>query len=176
MAVMTQKQIEKLLQKKAKGFVTEMAKACEKLLKQNIRSELYGEDHTLTKNPTYRKIFRDRALIGAVLREPTSKEFDGWGTTIGFDIGYLESAAEPKGYNPGVGSYLGRYTDVHGNFVGDDMIADGWLEDGAGGIVPRSGAGFMQKTVDEMEDFIANIGAEAYFSNEFGSILITRGR
>lgn len=174
MAIMTQKQIEKLLQKKAKGFITEMAKTCEKLLKQNIKSELYGNEHTSTKNPTYRKVFKDHALIGAVLREPTSKDDGIWSATVGFDIGYLESASEPKGYAPGIGSYLGRYTDVNGNFVGDDMIADGWLEDGSDGLISRSGAGFMQKTVDELEDFIAAIGVDGYFGEEFGSILITR--
>lgn len=47
MAVMTQKQIEKLLQKKAKGFVTEMAKACEKLLKHDHGIFFYMLDSLL---------------------------------------------------------------------------------------------------------------------------------
>lgn len=173
MVTVTEKQLQDLLERKTKGFVTQVTKIAEKTLKQNIETNLYGEKHTNTKSNAYRNVYRDHNFKKSVSREPTTRSGGGYTGEVIFDQSVLQQASEPK-----TGDYLGRYTDFFGNYVGDELISNGWLEDGtvneARPNLSRTGAGFIEKTIDDLEDFIIQNELEAYFEGDFDGIRVVK--
>lgn len=173
MVTLTEKQLQALLEKKTKGFVTAVTKIAEKTMKQNVEAYLYGVDHVNTQKKTYRENYTDHNFAGSIYREPTSKQGGSWVGEVNFDQSVLQGAAEPKTHE-----YLGRYTDFHGNYVGDDLIGSGWLEDGTTNgrwpFLSRSGADFIKETINDLEDFVIQNELEAYFEDDFDGIRVVK--
>ena len=173
MVTMTEKQLQALFQKKTKGFVTAITKVAEKQMKENIESYLYGYNHVNTKRKTYRPAYGDHNFKRSVYHENAKREGDGYVGEVNFGQSVLQSASEPK-----TRTYLGRYTDFQGNYVGDELIGNGWLEDGTANdmrpYLSRSGAGFIEATMRDLDDFAIMHELQTYFEGDFDGIRVVK--
>lgn len=165
--ILTEEKLEKLLLKKTKGFVSELTRVTVRLLKENTASYLYGQNHVQTKKKTYKNT---KGVLASITSESTQNTGESFYNRVYFDVDVMEGYASKKTH-----SSLGTYTDVHGNFVGDELIEDLWLEDGTdGGLVPRSGADMIKITMEQINDWLASSDVDFYFESELGDIIIER--
>lgn len=165
--ILTEAELQKLLLKKTKGFVSELTKVTQRLLKENTSSYLYGQNHVQTKKKTYKNT---KGILASITSEKTENTGESFYNRVYFDVDVLEGYASKKNHES-----LGTYTDVRGNFVGDEMIEDLWLEDGTdGGLVPRSGADMIKITIEEINQWLNSSDVDFYFESELGDIVIER--
>lgn len=181
--IVSQKQLEELLNKTAKGVVTGLAQYATKALKYTTERNLYQQDLVGTSHHYYE---RSGYLYGSITSTRTENTGDSFYSVAGFEDEYLRAhATKPqfkatkKRKKNGNGKKLvafGRYTDIFGNYVGDEMIEDGWIEDGTSipSIVPRRGTNMLQDARDMVEEFIDSKGIEGLITNELGQVVIER--
>lgn len=167
--LLTPEQLEVLLNKTAKGFVTNISKIGATLLKNNTEELLYGRKHTDTELK-YRDVFTDHNLVKSITYDRTTKTGDSYANRVYFDDKILQAAAEKK-----TKQYLGRYMNIDNMYVGDSMIEEMWLEDGtSSGLVPRSGANMMDATIEQINDWIDGPDLDTYIEKEIGKIVVER--
>lgn len=165
--ILTETELKRLLSKKTKGFVSELTRVTAKLLLQNTKKYLYGQNHVQTKKKTYKNT---KGIISSITYDGTENTGESFYNRVYFDVDVLEGYASKK-----TRYSLGTYTDVRGNFVGDDLIEDLWLEDGTdGGLVPRSGADMIKITMDEINQWLASSNVDFYFESELGDVIIEK--
>ena len=165
--ILTESELKKLLSKKTKGFVSELTRVTARLLNQNTRLYLYGQNHVNTKKRTYKNT---KGIISSITYDATENTGESFYNRVYFDVDVLEGYASKKTRDS-----LGTYTDVRGNFVGDDLIEDLWLEDGTdSGLVPRSGANMIKITMEEINQWLSRTNVDYYFASELGDVVIEK--
>ena len=176
--IMTDKQLEALLAKGARGVITQLAQYAKKEMQYFTKRNLYDQVLVDTKNRAYD---RSRYLYGSIESSRTESSGDSFYSEVAFDKDYIRAHAEKPTYKKTKKGKLrmvkfGRYTDIHGDYVGDEMIEEGWIEDGTGypSIVPRGGAHIMEDTVESIDRFLAQNGVEAELKREFGTVVIEK--
>lgn len=175
---LTQKEIEKMLEKTAKGMATDIARQAEYQLKLYTKKNLYGQRLVNTKNSAYDP---SGEFYNAINRNNAEKDGNMYFSDVGFDIEYLRSVSETPQFQITKHGNLrlikfGRYTDVYGDFVGDELVEALWLEEGTGSrsIVPRRGAYMMRDTIDAVVAWCNGNGIDASIYREFGRVTISK--
>jgi len=169
----TPEQVNKLLQKTAKGTVTTLAKYAERSLKYYTLIDLYkhpAEYFTGKDKPT--EYVRTNALYGSIIRLRTDGEDGNYFGSVIFDESVLASNTSKKTKHT-----LGAHVNINGYFVGDDLIDYRWIDEGTLGTssrVPRKGANMVADTIGDIEDFINRNGIESYIHSELGDVIIER--
>lgn len=182
--VFTEKQLMSLLEKGAKGTVTTVANKASSVMKEFTIKNLYNVPKlTLTNARPGQYYTRSRYLLGSIDIDRTEAEEDMWYSDVGFNESYLrENATLPEYKITKKGTKkivkFGRYTDIWGDYVGDDMLADGYIEDGLdGGLAPRRGAHIIRDTMTFLDDYFSSNGIIVDMEQNFGyGITITRER
>lgn len=178
----TQKEIEKMLKKTARGLTTDIAKYAEIRLKYNTKKLLYGQNLVDTKKHYYKA---SGEFYRAITREPTELLDDEYTSEVGWsDQALRESSTDPVFRRTRTGKLklveFGRYTDVNGDYVGDEMVEAYWLEEGTNkpSIVKRRGAYMVETTMEDINNFIMSHNLDSSISKEFGNVIVSvsRGR
>lgn len=171
--ILSDAQLMKILEKKCKGTVTELTKIAYKLMKENTKSDLYGKDHLI--KPTKKKTYKNTgAFLSAISMEKTLNTGESFFNRVYIDEDVLYNNRYNKGGKQGE-RYLGAYTDCHKRFVGDELIQEMWLEDGtSSGLLPRNGAGMMEHTISDIEEFIDGTDIEFDIHKELGDVIIEK--
>ena len=64
------------------------------------------------------------------------------------------------------------------NLLGDELIGSGWLEDGTANdmrpYLSRSGAGFIEATMRDLDDFVIMHELQTYFESDFDGIRVVK--
>lgn len=182
--VFTEKQLTDLLKKGARGTVTTVAQKAASTLKKYTQKNLYDVPK-LTNTSAFSGEYyhRSRYLLGSIETDRTEAEDDMFFNEVGFSEERLREHAEPPSYRETKKgtfkvSAFGRYTDLWGDFVGDDMLDMEWLEEGTeGGKAPRKGAHMIADTLNFLDDYFSSNGIIADMEQNFGrGITITRER
>lgn len=160
-----------IMQKGCKGSVTELTKVAARKLYENV-GEAFGPTapwylkYKEQGNPAYKRAGYIQRLI---MTEKTEGIDDGYSNMVYFSEDKLYGYATEKTHE-----YLGRYTDVEGNVVDMPDFIEA-LESGTdiGGRLhkmSRYGAGFLEKTREDIEAFISGSGMDFVVEDEFGSL------
>lgn len=173
----TQKEIEKMLKKAAKGLATDIAKYAEIRLKYNTKERLYGQTLVNTKKHYYKA---SGEFYRAITREPTEYLDDEYSAEVGWsDQKLRESSTDPVYRRTRTGKLklveFGRYTDIYGDYVGDEMVELFWLEEGTEkpSIVKRRGAYMVEATMNDIDAFMMSHNLGASISKEFGNVIVS---
>lgn len=173
----TQKEIEKMLKKAAKGLTTDIAKYAEIRLKHNTKERLYGQTLVNTKKHYYKA---SGEFYRAITREPTEYLDDEYSAEVGWsDQKLRESSTDPVYRRTRRGKLklveFGRYTDIYGDYVGDEMVELFWLEEGTEkpSIVKRRGAYMVEATMNDIDAFMMSHNLDASISKEFGNVIVS---
>lgn len=173
----TQKEIEKMLKKAAKGLTTDIAKYAEIRLKYNTKERLYGQTLVNTKKHYYKA---SGEFYRAITREPTEYLDDEYSAEVGWsDQKLRESSTDPVYRRTRRGKLklveFGRYTDIYGDYVGDEMVELFWLEEGTEkpSIVKRRGAYMVEATMNDIDAFMMSHNLDASISKEFGNVIVS---
>lgn len=173
----TQKEIEKMLKKAAKGLATDIAKYAEIRLKYNTKERLYGQTLVNTKKHYYKA---SGEFYRAITREPTEYLDDEYSAEVGWsDQKLRESSTDPVYRRTRKGKLklveFGRYTDIYGDYVGDEMVELFWLEEGTEkpSIVKRRGAFMVEATMNDIDAFMMSHNLSASISKEFGNVIVS---
>lgn len=173
----TQKEIEKMLKKAAKGLATDIAKYAEIRLKYNTKERLYGQTLVNTKKHYYKA---SGEFYRAITREPTEYLDDEYSAEVGWsDQKLRESSTDPVYRRTRTGKLklveFGRYTDIYGDYVGDEMVELFWLEEGTEkpSIVKRRGAFMVEATINDIDEFMMSHNLGASVSKEFGNVMVS---
>lgn len=173
----TQKEIEKMLKKAAKGLATDIAKYAEIRLKYNTKERLYGQTLVNTKKHYYKA---SGEFYRAITREPTEYLDDEYSAEVGWsDQKLRESSTDPVYRRTRKGKLklveFGRYTDIYGDYVGDEMVELFWLEEGTEkpSIVKRRGAYMVEATMNDIDAFMMSHNLDASISKEFGNVIVS---
>lgn len=173
----TQKEIEKMLKKAAKGLTTDIAKYAEIRLKYNTKERLYGQTLVNTKKHYYKA---SGEFYRAITREPTEYLDDEYSAEVGWsDQKLRESSTDPVYRRTRRGKLklveFGRYTDIYGDYVGDEMVELFWLEEGTEkpSIVKRRGAYMVEATMNDIDEFMMSHNLDASISKEFGNVIVS---
>lgn len=173
----TQKEIEKMLKKAAKGLTTDIAKYAEIRLKYNTKERLYGQTLVNTKKHYYKA---SGEFYRAITREPTEYLDDEYSAEVGWsDQKLRESSTDPVYRRTRRGKLklveFGRYTDIYGDYVGDEMVELFWLEEGTEkpSIVKRRGAFMVEATMNDIDEFMMSHNLDASISKEFGNVIVS---
>lgn len=173
----TQKEIEKMLKKAAKGLTTDIAKYAEIRLKYNTKERLYGQTLVNTKKHYYKA---SGEFYRAITREPTEYLDDEYSAEVGWsDQKLRESSTDPVYRRTRRGKLklveFGRYTDIYGDYVGDEMVELFWLEEGTEkpSIVKRRGAFMVEATMNDIDAFMMSHNLDASISKEFGNVIVS---
>lgn len=173
----TQKEIEKMLKKAAKGLATDIAKYAEIRLKYNTKERLYGQTLVNTKKHYYKA---SGEFYRAITREPTEYLDDEYSAEVGWsDQKLRESSTDPVYRRTRRGKLklveFGRYTDIYGDYVGDEMVELFWLEEGTEkpSIVKRRGAYMVEATMNDIDAFMMSHNLDASISKEFGNVIVS---
>lgn len=173
--LLTSEQVNKLLQKTAKGTVTSLAKYAERSLKYYTLIDLYKRPSSyFTGKEKPSKYVRTNALYGSITRLRTDGEEGNYFSSVIFDENVLASNTSKKTKDT-----LGAHVNVSGYFVGDDLIDYKWIDEGTLGTssrVPRKGANMVSDTIEDIENFINKNGIESYVYSELGDVIIERVR
>lgn len=173
----TQKEIEKMLKKAAKGLATDIAKYAEIRLKYNTKERLYGQTLVNTKKHYYKA---SGEFYRAITREPTEYLDDEYSAEVGWsDQKLRESSTDPVYRRTRRGKLklveFGRYTDIYGDYVGDEMVELFWLEEGTEkpSIVKRRGAFMVEATMNDIDAFMMSHNLDASISKDFGNVIVS---
>lgn len=173
----TQKEIEKMLKKTAKGLATDIAKYAEIRLKYNTKERLYGQTLVNTKKHYYKA---SGEFYRAITREPTEYLDDEYSAEVGWsDQKLRESSTDPVYRRTRTGKLklveFGRYTDIYGDYVGDEMVELFWLEEGTEkpSIVKRRGAYMVEATMNDIDAFMMSHNLDVSVSKEFGNVIVS---
>lgn len=173
----TQKEIEKMLKKTAKGLATDIAKYAEIRLKYNTKERLYGQTLVNTKKHYYKA---SGEFYRAITREPTEYLDDEYSAEVGWsDQKLRESSTDPVYRRTRRGKLklveFGRYTDIYGDYVGDEMVELFWLEEGTEkpSIVKRRGAYMVEATMNDIDAFMMSHNLDASISKDFGNVIVS---
>lgn len=173
----TQKEIEKMLKKTAKGLATDIAKYAEIRLKYNTKERLYGQTLVNTKKHYYKA---SGEFYRAITREPTEYLDDEYSAEVGWsDQKLRESSTDPVYRRTRTGKLklveFGRYTDIYGDYVGDEMVELFWLEEGTEkpSIVKRRGAYMVEATMNDIDTFMMSHNLDVSVSKEFGNVIVS---
>lgn len=176
----TQKEIEKMLKKAAKGLATDIAKYAEIRLKYNTKERLYGQTLVNTKKHYYKA---SGEFYRAITREPTEFLDNEYSAEVGWSNEKLkQSSTDPVYRRTRTGKLklveFGRYTDVYGNYVGDEMVELFWLEEGTEkpSIVKRRGAYMVEATMEDIDAFMTSHNLNASISKEFGNVIVSTSK
>ena len=176
----TQKEIEKMLKKTAKGLATDIAKYAEIRLKYNTKERLYGQTLVNTKKHYYKA---SGEFYRAITREPTEYLDDEYSAEVGWsDQKLRESSTDPVYRRTRTGKLklveFGRYTDIYGDYVGDEMVELFWLEEGTEkpSIVKRRGAFMVEATMNDIDSFMMSHNLDASISKEFGNVIVSASK
>ena len=179
--VLTEKQVMEIMKKKVKGTVTAMAKQAEKMMQYVTKENLYDQHLAISKGHSAYE--RTNGLYNSIFSGNTEDLGGVYSNGVGFSVDYLRAnATQPIFRATKTGGkklvQFGSYTDVYGDFVGDDMIDGEWIEEGTGyqSLVPRRGAYIYERTAQEMEDMIARHGFDVEFANIGAEISIEKYR
>lgn len=170
--ILSQSALDSMLKKTARRISDDIAKKTSQVLKNKVDVNIYQEQPGRISG-AYRSYFSGRPLVDAVYYENSVYDFDSYTSEVGFDVGHLQMMSAPPKLR-GKERHLGRYTDIHGNFVGDDLIYGEWLEEGTSkppSIVSHPGAYFMEETVQMVEDWISGSYINVAIEKEMGSIV-----
>lgn len=177
---LTSKQLDALMRAGTKGTVTKLSAYAKKALQLSTEKNLYQQKLVNTKNSAYQ---RSRHLYGSITSTRTDDSGDSFFSVAGFEDEYLRARSTPPEFKKTRRGKkrlvkFGRYTDIYGDYVGDQMIEDGWLEDGTDrpSMVPRRGAEMIESATEMVEDFIGGFGIEAEIKKEFGTLVVERFR
>ena len=176
MNISSQEELERLMQKGAKGFITELTKYTQSILKENIRKNLYDVDPmTFMKKPTKKINYkRSKGIYSSVSINKTQNMGDSFENSVYFDEDVLYAHKSPKG-GRGNEAYLGTYMDIHNNFVGDELIESMWIDEGTdNGLRPRYGANYVQDTINQIEDMLSGSEIEYEIGKSFNGISVER--
>lgn len=170
--------MKKILSKGAKGFITSISKKTVEYMKYYTKANLYDRDLVGTKRHYYNN---SGYLYGSIQATRTDYSGDSYYSEVGFDNDYLRAhSSKPKFKKSKRGKKVliefGRYTDIYGNYVGDDMIEDEWIEDGTGkpSIVPRKGAYIMEDVIQSVENDFGVSNVQTTLSKELGRVVVER--
>lgn len=176
----TQKEIEKMLKKAAKGLATDIAKYAEIRLKYNTKERLYGQTLVNTKKHYYKA---SGEFYRAITREPTEFLDNEYSAEVGWSNEKLkQSSTDPVYRRTRTGKLklveFGRYTDVYGDYVGDEMVELFWLEEGTEkpSIVKRRGAYMLEATMEDIDAFMTSHNLNASISKEFGNVIVSTSK
>lgn len=176
----TQKEIEKMLKKAAKGLATDIAKYAEIRLKYNTKERLYGQTLVNTKKHYYKA---SGEFYRAIAREPTEFLDNEYSAEVGWSNEKLkQSSTDPVYRRTRTGKLklveFGRYTDVYGDYVGDEMVELFWLEEGTEkpSIVKRRGAYMVEATLEDIDAFMTSHNLNASISKEFGNVIVSTSK
>lgn len=176
----TQKEIEKMLKKAAKGLATDIAKYAEIRLKYNTKERLYGQTLVNTKKHYYKA---SGEFYRAITREPTEFLDNEYSAEVGWSNEKLkQSSTDPVYRRTRTGKLklveFGRYTDVYGDYVGDEMVELFWLEEGTEkpSIVKRRGAYMVEATMEDIDAFMTSHNLNASISKEFGNVIVSTSK
>lgn len=176
----TQKEIEKMLKKAAKGLATDIAKYAEIRLKYNTKERLYGQTLVNTKKHYYKA---SGEFYRAITREPTEFLDNEYSAEVGWSNEKLkQSSTDPVYRRTRTGKLklveFGRYTDVYGDYVGDEMVELFWLEEGTEkpSIVKRRGAYMVEATLEDIDAFMTSHNLNASISKEFGNVIVSTSK
>lgn len=184
---LTRTQFDKLMDKKAKGFVTQVSRAIEQRVKESIQTNLYGggpffypiRDGRVEKPlEHYREMYPDEDLIEAVdILTDTSKIGSGkssfWYADVGLSQQHINEYAENAGR-----PYMGRYTDSRGHIIDAedllDILESGFVNDDA----MREGVPLFDGVEADIMSEIPNYVVDYIIENDKGSIsiLATNGK
>lgn len=164
-------ELEKLLSKGCKGSVTELTKVAARKLYENV-GEAFGPTapwYLKYKSQSEKPYKRSGYLQRVIMVEKTEGIEDGYSNMAYFSEDKMYGLATKR-----TSEYLGRYTDVDGNFVDMPDFIDA-LENGTevGGKLhnmSRYGAHFIEKTTDDINAFLSGSGITAMVNEEFGSL------
>lgn len=166
-----------MLKKTAKGLATDIAKYAEIRLKYNTKKLLYGQNLVDTKKHYYKA---SGEFYRAITREPTEYLDDEYASEVGWsDQKLRESSTDPVFRRTKSGKLklveFGRYTDIYGNYVGDEMVELFWLEEGTQkpSIVKRRGAYMVEATMSDIDNFLLSHNLDASISKEFGNVVVS---
>lgn len=176
----TQKEIEKMLKKAAKGLATDIAKYAEIRLKYNTKERLYGQTLVNTKKHYYKA---SGEFYRAITRDPTEFLDNEYSAEVGWSNEKLkQSSTDPVYRRTRTGKLklveFGRYTDVYGDYVGDEMVELFWLEEGTEkpSIVKRRGAYMLEATMEDIDAFMTSHNLNASISKEFGNVIVSTSK
>ena len=172
-------ELQAILEKGCKGSVTEVTKVAARKLYENI-GDAFGPGapwYLKYKAQSEKRPYNRRNFIQRTIAvEKTENIDDGFSNMVYFSEDKLYGYATNKTHD-----YLGRYTDVGGGLVDmPDFIE--WLEegteiDGKMRKLSRYGAGFIEKTKEDIDNFLSSGGIDVLIENEFdslGGLTITR--
>lgn len=170
--------MKKILEKGAKGFITSISKKTVEYMKYYTKANLYDRDLVGTKRHYYNS---SGYLYGSIQATKTEYSGDSFYSEVGFNNEYLmQHSSKPKFKKKRRGKKtlveFGRYTDIYGNYVGDEMIEEEWIEDGTQkpSIVPRRGAYIMEDVINSVENDFNVSNVETTLSKEIGRVVIER--
>lgn len=166
-----EEELMKIMQKGCKGSVTELTKVAARKLYENV-GEAFGPTapwYLKYKAQSEKPYKRSGFIQKLIMTEKTENIGDGFSNMVYFSEDKLYGLATKKTHE-----YLGRYTDVEGNIVDMPGFIDA-LENGTevGGRLhnmSRYGAGFVNRTVEDINAFLAGSGMDFVISDEFGSL------
>lgn len=182
--VFTEKQLLEMLDKGARVTVTAVAEKTKQVMKEYTQRNLYNVAKlTSTSAPPGLYYNRSRYLYGSIDRDRTEADGDVWYNDVGFQEYLLEEQAEPPEFRVTKKGELsmikfGRYTNLYGNSVVDEMLDEGWIEEGTtGGKAPRKGAHIVKDTKEFLDNYFSTNGIQADLQQNYGhGVTITRER
>ena len=171
--LMNQKELEVLMNKGCKGFVTELTKVAARKLYENT-DKAFGPGHWYLKKRALgqaQKPYESRggAFKSAITFDARTENIEDAFTNMVYFAPYeIADLAVSKTHE-----YLGGYVDVRNDNVdAGDFIE--WMEKGTyynnGGKMEkfkRKGAGFIEETINDIDRFLAGSGVDALIESEF---------
>lgn len=172
-------ELQKIMEKGCKGSVTELTKVAARKLYENV-GEAFGPMapwYLKYKAQSDTKPYnRSNYIQRTIAIEKTEGIDDGFNNMVYFSEDKIYGYATNKTHD-----FLGRYTDVGGapadmpDFI--EWLEEGTEIDGKMHKFSRRGAGFIEKTQEEIDAFLASGGIDILLEKEFsslGGLIITR--
>lgn len=183
--IMNESELNILMQKGCKGFVTELAKIAANRLQKNAEAAFApGHSYLTNKDRIAKKPYQSgNGKFASTVKYDSRTENlgDAFSNMAYFDSNEIEDMATDV-----TREYLGRYVDVKNNGLDGNYLV-GILEEGTEGkyqddskmkMFERKGAKFMEKTIQDIESYLNSTGIEtiieAEFSERRGGLTITR--